>query len=202
MQSQPAAERSIGAIRCHLRSCVRSEWRPHRSIRRSCRPAGTAASSPTVTLLAPELKLLTISGAHMATIASAVDQAEVCDAEFDDRCGCQLREQALLRAACSQWGIRLCCSERSMRRRYAFSSASSHVALAGIVQVEINSDAKQGGRHALQQEQPLPALQAERAVEAEDVTGNDGPERRGHRHRDHEQRIGPRPVSGRKPKGQ
>jgi len=70
VHSQPAAENTIGSIRCHLRSCLRSERRPHQIIAMIVHTCGIAASRPIVRLLASALKLFTMSGVHTATIAS------------------------------------------------------------------------------------------------------------------------------------
>src|SRR5436853_376944 len=67
--SQPAAENSIGNNKCHLRSCLRSERRPHQIIAMIVQTCGIAASRPMLRLLAPPLKLFTISGVQTATIA-------------------------------------------------------------------------------------------------------------------------------------
>ena len=68
-ESQPAAENSIGSTRCHLRSCLRSERRPHQIMPMIVQTCGMAASRPIVMLLASALKLLTISGVQTATMA-------------------------------------------------------------------------------------------------------------------------------------
>ena len=52
-----------------MRSCVRSERRPHQIMPMMVQTCGIAASRPIVVLLAPALKLLTISGVQTATIA-------------------------------------------------------------------------------------------------------------------------------------
>jgi hypothetical protein len=67
--SQPSAANSIGKMRCQRRSCARSERRPHQIIQMTVQTCGIAASRPMVLLLAPPLKLLTISGVQTATMA-------------------------------------------------------------------------------------------------------------------------------------
>ncbi|CAM3866097.1 hypothetical protein POHY109586_24240 [Polaromonas hydrogenivorans] len=67
--SQPLAASSMGSTVCQRRSCARSERRPHQIMPMTVQMDGIAASSPMVVLLAPPLKLLTISGVQTATIA-------------------------------------------------------------------------------------------------------------------------------------
>src|SRR5215469_4300129 len=82
VHTQPAAEKSIGSIRCHLRSCLRSERRPQTIIAMIVQTWGIAASRPIVRLLASALKLLTMSGVHTATIASVFTRQKYAIANF------------------------------------------------------------------------------------------------------------------------
>src|SRR5579864_926526 len=72
VHNQPAAANNRGNSRWYLRSCRRSERRPHQIIATIVQICGIAASRPTVRLLAPALKLLTINGVQTATMASVL----------------------------------------------------------------------------------------------------------------------------------
>ena len=71
-----------------------------------------------------------------------------------------------------------------------------------IIQPEPDHNTEQHRREAFQQEQPLPAVQVQQAVHRQDIAGDDRPQRGGHRHRDHKQRVGAGAEKGREPVGQ
>ncbi len=71
-----------------------------------------------------------------------------------------------------------------------------------IIQPEPDHNAEQHRREAFQQEQPLPAVQVQQTVEGQDIAGDDRPQRGGHRHRNHKQRVSAGAEKCREPVGQ
>ena len=98
-----------------------------------------------------------------------VHQAEVSHPELDDRGRGQLAEKALLLLAGFENRVGLVLRDKRLRQIPFLLGFQPSRLLRRVVEIIKDHESQDGRRQAFQQKQPLPAFQAERAVQAQNV---------------------------------